>query len=471
MASLSAQALTAVDFTNSATITSSSNQYEPVQTNNTSDVLVLPKGMAVTKTADASALSTPTAAGDVITYTITVSNLGLLGLTNVQLADTIIPAANLTLTAGDINTNSVLDANEVWEYTGTYTLTQSDIDNNGGGDGDIDNTVVVTTDELPPMDASADAPITQAPAFIVAKTVDAAAIALPTTLNYVITVTNTGNLTLTGVALTDVLPDGSAASLAGPATDTGIAGALDVGETWTYTTTYNATQADLDAGATLTNVVNVTTQETGSDVQSANAETSVTATPSFVVTKVVDQASIAAPGTLTYSITVENDGNVTLTGINLVDTQPDGSAGSLTGPSGDAGLPAAIDVGETWTYSLTYNVSQAEIDAGNTLVNTVAVTSQETGSTVLSDNAETEVVTEPGLVIDKVVDLAQVSSPGTLNYTITVQNTGNTTLTNPVLADTLPDGTSATLTGPLSDTGTAGAIDVGETWQFSASDA
>ena len=59
-----------------------------------------------------------------------------------------------------------------------------------------------------------------------------------------------------------------------------------------------------------------------------------------------------------------------------------------------------------------------------------------------------------------------MSLPGPLAYTITLRNTGNTTLTNPVVSDVLPDGTSATLTGPTGDAGISGAIDVGETWQY-----
>lgn len=465
-APISAQALSTADFTNSATIGASTDQYEPGLSNNQSQVLVLPKGMQVTKTADASALSSPTAAGDIITYTITVTNLGLLGLTNVQPADSIIPPANVVLSSGDLNGDNILDANEVWEYTGTYAVTQIDLDSNGGGDADIDNTVTVTSDELPPMDAEAEVPIIQAPAFTVAKVVDAGAIAIPGALNYTITVTNAGNLTLNNVTLNDVLPDGSSATLSGPATDTGIVAALDVGEVWTYTTTYNVSQSDIDAGSVLTNTVTVTADETGSDSQTATADTLVNTAPEMVLSKTVDQSTVSAPGTLTYVVTVENTGNVTLTGVAPVDTLPDGTTGTLTGPVADTGTAGAIDVGETWTYGLTYAVSQAEIDTGNALVNAVVANSNETGATVYNASAETTVVSEPDFVVDKVVDLAAISAPGTVSYTITVENTGNTTLTNIVLNDLLPDGSAATLAGPTGDAGIASAIDVGETWQY-----
>jgi len=176
-------------------------------------VVVLPKGLAISKTADTSALSSPIAAGDAITYTITARNLGLLPLTNVSVNDSIIPAANISLLSGDTNSDSILDANEIWEWQGIYNVTQSDIDTNGGGDGDIDNTVTVSTDELPPLTESVEVPVTQEPSFAVAKVVDQTSIAAPALLNYQITITNTGNQTLSAVTPTDTLPDGSTALL------------------------------------------------------------------------------------------------------------------------------------------------------------------------------------------------------------------------------------------------------------------
>ena len=113
--------MTPIEFTNTVVVESSAIQFENNPTNNTSSVFVLPKGMEISKTADTSALSSPIAAGDQITYTITARNLGLLGLTNVSVDDSIIPAANISLLSGDANANSILDANEIWEWQGVYT--------------------------------------------------------------------------------------------------------------------------------------------------------------------------------------------------------------------------------------------------------------------------------------------------------------------------------------------------------------
>ena len=460
--------MTPAEFTNTGVVNSSASQFENNTANNTAQVVVLPKGLEISKTADTTAVSSPIAAGDQITYTITARNLGLLGLTNVTIADSIIPSANISLISGDVNSDSILDANEVWQWQGIYTVAQSDIDTNGGGDGDIDNTVTVNVDELPPLTESVEVPVTQVPVFTVTKVVDQALIAAPATLNYVIEVSNTGNQTLSAVVVSDTLPDGSAATLTGPVSDTGQAGLLDPGEVWQYTTSFNATQADIDAGANLSNTVSVVAAETGTTPQSATAETEVTSEPQFTVTKTVDDDLIAAPATLNYTITVENTGNVSLTGVTPTDTLPDGTTGTLTGPVADTGTTGVLDVAETWTYNIAYPVDQATVDVGAVLTNRIDVVTNETGTTPISDEAATEIERDPAFTIAKTVDQNVISAPGTLTYNMELVNTGNVSLTNIVISDQLANGTVLPLTGPANDTGVTGALDVGETWQFTA---
>lgn len=44
--------------------------------------------------------------------------------------------------------NRILEVGENWTYTGNYTVTQGDIDSNGGGDGYIDNTATMSCNQL-----------------------------------------------------------------------------------------------------------------------------------------------------------------------------------------------------------------------------------------------------------------------------------------------------------------------------------
>ncbi|MBE0666966.1 MAG: hypothetical protein IH593_04755, partial [Bacteroidales bacterium] len=130
---------------------------------------------------------------------------------------------------------------------------------------------------------------------------------------------------------------------------------------------------------------------------------------------------VNAPGTLTYTIVVVNTGNTSLTNVVLTDDL------ATTGPSlvsGDEVNPGVLDVGETWTYTATYTVTQADIDAGADLVNVVVADTDQTGA--VQDEATTTVTRTSSLTIDKSVNLTEIDAPGTLTYTIVVVNTGNT---------------------------------------------
>ncbi|MBD0830507.1 DUF4347 domain-containing protein, partial [Aestuariibaculum sediminum] len=101
---------------------------------------------------------------------------------------------------------------------------------------------------------------------------------------------------------------------------------------------------------------------------------------SMVVTKSLtnaDDAIVDTEGeTIDYTITVNNDGNTDLTNVVVGDELPDGSLGVVTGPTGDDG-DGILNVGETWTYTASYVVTQTDLNAGADLVNTASVTTNE----------------------------------------------------------------------------------------------
>ena len=92
-------------------------------------------------------------AGDTLTYRITVTNNGNTELTNVVVNDP------LTGTVNAVCGDGSLDDGESCTVQASYVVTQADLDNNGGGDGDIDNTATVSSRELPPLSDSAAQPI------------------------------------------------------------------------------------------------------------------------------------------------------------------------------------------------------------------------------------------------------------------------------------------------------------------------
>ena len=111
--------------------------------------------------------------------------------------------------------DALLEVGETWGYTATHTLTQAEIDSNGGGDGDIDNIATADSNETGPDTDDATVPVAQNPALNIVKDASVAGPASADVagemLNYTITVQNTGNATLTGVVVTD--PNADAGSI------------------------------------------------------------------------------------------------------------------------------------------------------------------------------------------------------------------------------------------------------------------
>ena len=401
--------------------------------------------LSITKVVDQTTIAAP----GTLNYTITVINEGNTDLTNIQLTDDL--AGSATLSSGDNNSNTILNVGEVWIYTATYAATQADI-NNGT---DLVNIASVTTTELPVAKKdTATTIITSNDSLSITKVVDQTTIAAPGTLNYTITVINEGNTDLTNIQLTDDLA-GSATLTSGDNNSNNI---LNVGEVWIYTASYAATQADINNGTNLVNIASVTTTELPV-AKKDTATTSITSNDSLSITKVVDQTTIAAPGTLNYTITVSNEGNTDLTNIQLTDDL----AGSATLTSGDNNSNNILNVGEVWIYTASYNATQTDINNGTDLVNIASVTTTEL-PVAKKDTATTSITSNDSLSITKVVDQTTIAAPGTLNYTITVINEGNTDLTNVTLTDDLAG--SATLSS--GDNNSNNILNVGEVWIYTA---
>ena len=209
-----------------------------------------------------------TKAGDVISYRINVTNAGNLDLTNVSVVDSLI---NLTVPSESLNSDGILGIGEFWTYTGNYTVTQTDLNNNGGGDGFINNTATVNCTELTVENDSVAVPIVQNPACSIKKIVVDIAGNGPEgnissagdLVQFRVNMTNSGNVDLTNISVSDSL-----LNLTGPYGDTGSYvnrslqtlvqsaktvryalggdGILSVGETWYYLGNYTVTQEDLN---------------------------------------------------------------------------------------------------------------------------------------------------------------------------------------------------------------------------------
>ena len=292
--------------------------------------------------------------GDRIDYTIIVTNTGNTTLTNVVVKD---PMLGLEVTVDKIEVGGT------WTYNGSYSITQADIDK-----GLVINKVTVDTDETEPEEETEETPLDKSPGMEVVKEgiyVDFnedEKVNLGDRIDYTIRVTNTGNTTLTNVVVKDPM--------------LGLEVTVDkieVGGTWTYNGSYSITQADIDKGLVI-NKVTVDTDET--DPKEETEETPLTQSPSLTISKTANKSKFNSVGeVVTYTITVTNTGNITLTGISVTDPLIE-----LKGPVGDENENNKLDIGEVWIYTGDYTIT-AEDMAKGTVTNLATVETEETEPT------------------------------------------------------------------------------------------
>ena len=345
--------------------------------------------------------------GETISYTFTVTNTGNVTLTNVTVSD-----PNVTVSGGPITLNPGQSDNTT--FTATYTITQSDIDSGSvtnqatasgsytDGSGNS-QTVTDTSDDPndatnvdPDGDGEPDDPtVTSLPVnrdISVEKTgtfndANGNGYAdVGETIDYTITVTNTGSITLYNVTVTDPL--------------TGLSqnvGTLAPGQSTQVTTTYTVTQSDIDAGEVVNQATATGQDASGTDVTDdsddpndttdvdpdgdgdpddpthtevpQHADITVEKTGTFNDENGNGMADVGE--TITYTFTVTNTGNVTLTDVTIDDPLVDVDGGPITLAPGQS---------DSTTFTATYTITAQDLEAGQ-------VVNQATASGDYTDNS------------------------------------------------------------------------------------
>ena len=255
-------------------------------------------------------------------------------------------------------------------------------------------------------------------------------------LVYTFDVNNTGNVTLKDINFTDpkcmTLPVYQGGDIDGNES------ILSIGEMQEYNcTSIPVTQAEMDAGSVY-NEVNVTLIPPSGLVTppvEANVSTPVIQNPDLNITKVETTGANAlyAGQQLDYTITVDNNGTITLADINITDRLSNGVTAVLSGPMGDDNSDDKIDVNETWVYTASYILSQADIDGGGTLTNTVTIDTRQT--LTKKAKASTTIVRTATIHITKDTNSTPIYAGDTLLYVFDVNNTGTVTLTDVNISD------------------------------------
>jgi uncharacterized repeat protein (TIGR01451 family)/LPXTG-motif cell wall-anchored protein len=377
-----------------------------------------------------------TAVGQTVTYSFVVTNTGNVTLSSVGVAD---PLPGLSAISCPVAT---LAPNASTTCTATYVATQSDLDN-----GVIVNTA--TASGVPPSGPAVTDTDTETvtaiagPAIQVVKSASPSNVtAVGQTVTYSFAVTNTGNVSLSSVGVTD--PHVGLSPITCPSTS------IVPAATMTCTATYVVTQADLDAGS-IANTATVSGTPPSGPAVTATDGTVVPAgaLPSIQLVKSASPTSVARPGeVVTFTFVVTNTGNVTLGGVTVTDALPG------LGPVSCPGFSGVLAPTESTTCTATYTVVMADL-AGTGIRNAAtAAATTLVGAVEVSDAADVvvSVATGRGIALRKTVSSTSVVSGTTVTYTFVVTNTGATVLTDVMITDALPG------LGPIACPGLGGVL-------------
>ena len=407
--------------------------------------LGFPADLTITKT-DNQTVYSP---GLDTTYTIVVSNSGPFGVQGATVSDPLpagITTANWTCVGaggvcgaasgvGGISTTASLPVGG----TATYTLTMSVP---AGFTGDLVNTATVTNPPDSPdpdtsTNTSTDTNVPQAPAMTIVKTgtlndLDGDGLLdLGETINYTFRVTNTGNVPLSGVTVSDPLVTVNQ----GPQT-------LAPGGAFTFTASYTPSQADIDNGSVVNTASGTGTDPSGGTITSPPDTVTVPPeqTPGLTIVKTGTLNDLDGDGlidlgeTISFAFLATNTGTLTMSNVMINDPM-------VTIDQG----PQTLAPGASFTFTATYTPTQADIDTG-AVTNTASATGTEPGGGTTESPPDTVTVPPeqtPGLTIVKTGTLNDLDGDGlldpgeTISYAFLVRNTGTVTQTNVSVDDPL----------------------------------
>ena len=382
------------DFTNTASVVATTAAGGTVTASDTADVVVLVPQIDIQKTPDVQ-LAAP---GSDVTFTITVTNAGVVPLIDVAVTDALAPACDTTIAALAVGESTSYDCTVTGvttDFTNTAAVTATDTAGNPASDSDTADVDVVT------------------PAITIAKTPDLQSVGLNGTPTFTISVANTGDIDLTNVVVTDALA---------PACDATFA-TLPVGATETYSCDGTATAADF------TNTAAATADSPVGPVSDSDTADVTVLLPGIDIQKTPDTQLVGPGGTATFTITVTNAGATPLSNITV---------GDPLAPACDATI-AALAIGESTSYDCDVTGITGDF------TNTASVTAEDPlGNPVVdSDTADVDFV-DPAITVSKTPDLQTLLAGEDAAFTVTVTNTGDTDLTNVVLSDPLAPGCDAT---------------------------
>ncbi len=465
---------------NTATVSSPTPDPDPDNDESTDTVPALPQAdLSLTKTAPATAV-----AGETVTYSFTVTNDGPSDAAGTVVTDTLPAGLSFQPTGSSpqcTSSNATVTCN-----LGTLTPGQvvnltvvADVASSVPDGTSIENDASVESDATDPdpsnNDDSAQTEVDREADLSIDKAASSSTVVAGSNATFTLTVSNAGPSDASNVVVADTLPTGMTitgvnttdGTCSGIGTNLGCSIlAVAAGDTVTITV-----DVDIDSSVANNTILTNTAQATSSDPDPdpSNNEDSVDVTVAaeadLRLAKTATPNPVVAGQTVTYVLTVTNDGPSDALAVSVTDTLPTGlTIDSVTSPTmtcGDSGqtatcTQATLVDGGTAVVTVVADVDPEQVD-GSTLTNNASVSSDTDDPDPLDngDSVDVDVEKAANIALAKSTTKPVLVAGEFHPYQLTISNAGPSSATSVVVTDTIPAGT--TFNPALSDSSCSAA--------------
>jgi uncharacterized repeat protein (TIGR01451 family) len=441
----------AIAETNTARITHS-DQFDSDTTNNTASVSEAPRraDLALAKTISN---ATPNV-GDMVSYTVTLSDKGPDTATDVQVTDMLpsgISFVSATPSQGTYDAATGFWVAGTVEVGAPQTLVIQAIMNSP--DPEANTAAITHADQFDPVTANNTATVTVTPQqadLAVSKTVNDPTPNVGDTISFTVTLGNSGPNDATNVQITDLLPAGLTFVSATPSQGTynAASGVWGVGRVNTTVPQTLVIQAKVVGSNSQTNTATITHADQF-DPNAGDDTASATETPQhadLVLAKSVDNPTPNVGDTITYTIALADNGPDAATNVQVTDLLPAGRTFVSATPSQGTYDPVTgvWTIGTVDTTAPRSLLIRATVTSSTSTVNTATITHSDQFDPATTNNTATT-STKPeqaDLFVTKTVSNASPNVGDTIAYTVTLTDNGPDAATNVSLRDALPVGLS-----------------------------
>ncbi|MGL6106928.1 beta strand repeat-containing protein, partial [Romboutsia sp.] len=427
--------------------------------------------------------------GDILTYTIALSNPGNVEVYNVKLIDTI--PNGTTLVPNSVFVNGVPDAGSPAPPSGltigtiaggtittvTFQVTVASVPNPNPIVNRSSSSYNFNVGTVVNTGSSGSNPVLTTVSFgnlTSNKNASPAGISVGGTVVYSIVLKNTGISPVYNVTVIDTIADGasfipnsvrinsvtipgvSPEPLAGLSVPTIAAGSTSTVTFQVVVTTIPASNSLINEATTFFNYdLNPTTPISGT------IPSNITTTPvnqgDIEAVKASDPSTATIGDVVTYIVSIENTGNVPVYNVNFIDTIPNGTTfvansvkiNDVTLPGASPAPIAGVSVGTIsagTTTTLSFKVTIATLPSPNPILNigNVRFTYNQTPTIPITKgtgtNTATTDISQGSVTMSKAVDFVEADLGYTVTYTLVLRNKGNVPVYNTTIIDTVPNG-------------------------------